>query len=75
MIMAKTRKDPSGTRAATRAAPASLDVRSTKTGQVVTVRGVGALKGRDLEFQRHVSLLRPIAEQALVSRSDEDRSE
>lgn len=72
--MAKIRKDPAGAHGA-KDAPAAVEIRSKKTGQVVTVRGVGALKGRDLKLQRHVSLLRPIAEQALVQRADTNESE
>lgn len=52
-----------------------MEVRSAKTGQVVTVRGVGALKARDLKLERRVSLLKPIAEQALAQRPTEDESE
>jgi hypothetical protein len=72
--MAKLRKDSAETPAA-KGAATSLEVRSAKTGQIVTVRGVGALKGRDLKLERRVSLLKPIAEQALAQRPTEDESE
>lgn len=52
-----------------------MEVRSAKTRRVVTVRGVGALKGRDLKLERRVSLLKLIAEQALTQRPTEDESE
>ena len=39
-------------------------VRDPKTGQVVTVRGVGALKGQ-LHLKKGVDLTKPIASQAL----------
>jgi hypothetical protein len=72
--MAKTRKDPIGMPAAKDEPMATLEVRSAKTGQVVTVRGVGALKGRDLKLDRRVSLLKPIAEQAFARRAIKDES-
>lgn len=42
----------------------SYQVRSAKTGQFVTVRGVGALKGQ-LTLKKGVDLTKPIASQAL----------
>jgi len=42
----------------------SKTVRNTKTGQFVTVRGVGALKGQ-LSLKKGVDLTKPIASQAL----------
>ncbi|WP_407160101.1 hypothetical protein [Bradyrhizobium sp. STM 3557] len=42
----------------------SQTVRNTKTGQFVTVRGVGALKGQ-LSLKKGVDLTKPIASQAL----------
>jgi hypothetical protein len=39
-------------------------VRNAKTGQFVTVRGVGALKGQ-LALKKSVDLTKPIASQAL----------
>ena len=39
-------------------------VRNAKTGQLVTVRGVGALKGQ-LRLKKGVDLTKPIASQAL----------
>lgn len=47
---------------------AATIVRDAKTGQVVVVKGVGALKGDALRIRKSVSLLRPIAEQALRKR-------
>jgi hypothetical protein len=45
-------------------------VRNAKTGQLVTVKGVGALKGSDLKIKKGLNLLEPIAEQALTRRSE-----
>mgnify|MGYP001627564365 FL=1 len=42
----------------------SYQVRSAKTGQFVTVRGVGALKGQ-LTLKKGVDLTKPIASQTL----------
>ena len=42
----------------------SQAVRDAKTGQFVTVRGVGALKGQ-LSLKKGVDLTKPIASQAL----------
>jgi hypothetical protein len=42
----------------------SQTVRNAKTGKMVTVRGVGALKGR-LSLKRSVDLTKPIAAQTL----------
>ena len=42
----------------------SETVRNVKTGQLVTVRGVGALKGQ-LSLKKGVDLTKPIAAQAL----------
>lgn len=39
-------------------------VRDTKSGRIVTVRGVGALKGH-LTIQKGLDLTKPIASQAL----------
>jgi hypothetical protein len=38
-------------------------VKDSKTGRIVTVRGVGALKGR-LHLDQRIDLLKPIARQA-----------
>lgn len=43
---------------------ASRSVRDARTGQFVTVRGVGALKGQ-LSLKKGVDLTKPIASQAL----------
>lgn len=54
--MAKpSEQDPVGT---------SRSVRDARTGQFVTVRGVGALKGQ-LALKKGVDLTKPIASQAL----------
>lgn len=45
-------------------ADTSRSVRDARTGQVVTVRGVGALKGQ-LALKKGVDLTKPIASQAL----------
>jgi len=45
-------------------------VRNAKTGQSVTVKGVGALKGHDLKIKKGLNLLKPIAKQALTQRSE-----
>jgi hypothetical protein len=42
----------------------SKTVRNAKTGQLVTVRGIGALKGQ-LSLKKGVDLTKPIASQAL----------
>lgn len=42
-------------------------VRNAKTGEYVTVRGVGALKGQ-LALKKGVDLTKPIASQALRGR-------
>ena len=46
---------------------AAYQVPNAKTGQFVTVRGMGALKGR-LTLQKGVDLAKPIASQVLKSR-------
>lgn len=48
---------------------ASTAVRDAKTGRIVTVEGVGALKDSDLKIRKGITLLKPIAEQALVRRN------
>lgn len=44
-------------------ATANITVRNAKTGQFVTVRGAGALKGQ-LKLKKSVDLTKPIASQA-----------
>jgi hypothetical protein len=44
---------------------ATQRVRNAKTGLSVTVKGVGALKGEGLKIKKGLSLLKPIAKQAL----------
>lgn len=43
----------------------SVTVRNSRTGQLVTVKGAGALKDRELSIKRGVDLTKPIAKQAL----------
>ncbi|WP_203428008.1 hypothetical protein [Rhizobium sp. BG4] len=43
----------------------TVTVRDSKTGQFVTVRGVGALKGQALDLRKGVDLTKPIASQTL----------
>ncbi len=50
-------------------------VRNAKTGQSVTVKGVGALKGNNLKIKKGVSLLKPIAKQALIRRSEKRKAD
>ncbi len=44
-------------------------MRSAKTGQTVTIRGFNALKDKSPKIEKGVSLLKPIARQALKQRS------
>ncbi len=48
----------------------SHQVRNTKTGEFLTVRGMGALKGH-LTLQKGVDLTKPIASQALSGKASE----
>lgn len=54
MIMAQVKTSPS-----------SVTVRNSRTGQFVTVKGAGALKGSELSIKRGLDLTKPIAKQAL----------
>jgi hypothetical protein len=45
--------------------PSSMTVRNSRTGQVVTVQGAGALKDNKLSIQPGLDLTKPIASQAL----------
>ena len=45
-------------------------VRDPKTGQLVAVRGFGALKDSDLKIRKGVNLTKPIAAQALTGRRE-----
>jgi hypothetical protein len=69
--MAKTRKAAPEKYAAPIGATV---VRAGKTGQSVAVKGVGALKGDGLKIKKGVSLLKPIAEQALARRSEKRKA-
>jgi hypothetical protein len=43
----------------------SFTVRNSRTGQMLTVKGAGALKGRELPIKSNLDLTKPIAEQVL----------
>ncbi len=68
--MVKTVKTPPGKHVVKDAHVGATVVRNAKTGQPVTVKGVGALKGNDLKIKKGLSLLKPIARQALMLRSE-----
>jgi len=72
--MAKTLKTLSGKHVVKGSPIATKVVRNPKTGQSVTVKGVGALKGNDFKINKGVSLLKPIAKQALTQRSEKRRA-
>ncbi|MCW4115547.1 hypothetical protein NPA31_011295 [Aurantimonas sp. MSK8Z-1] len=63
--MTKTRKSPAGSSAGAVSAPVADVLRDPRSGRVVTVRGLGALRNGDLKLREDVNLLQPIAEQAL----------
>ena len=65
IIMSKSLKISSDRIAAKRAKGMSTTVRSAKTGKLVTVRGVGALKGSDFRIAKGIDLTKPIAAQIL----------
>jgi hypothetical protein len=44
---------------------AGVTIRNAKTGQFVTVKGAGALKGSSFKIKKGVDLTKPIARQAL----------
>jgi PIN domain nuclease of toxin-antitoxin system len=67
--MAKTPRSSSGKQVVKSSPVAVKVVRNPKTGQSVTVRGVGALEGNALKIKKGVSLLKPIAKQALSQQS------
>jgi hypothetical protein len=72
--MAKTLKASSRKNVAKDSPGATKVVRNAKTGQPVTVKGVGALKGNNFKIKKGVSLLKPIAKQALIERSEKRRA-
>jgi hypothetical protein len=72
--MVKTVKAPPGNHAVKIAPVGATVVRNAKTGQSVTVKGVGVLKGDDLKIKKGVSLLKPIAKQALMRRSEKRKT-
>jgi hypothetical protein len=43
----------------------TIMVRDTKTGKMVAVRGVGSLKGSQLQLKKSIDLTKPIASQTL----------
>lgn len=45
-------------------ASSSLTVRNSRTGQPVTVKGAGALKGSGFAIRKGIDLTKPIAKQA-----------
>ena len=72
--MAKTLKALPG-KPSVKASPVSAKVvLDAKTGKPVTVKGVGALKGENLKIKKGVSLLKPIAKQALAHRDEKRRA-
>ncbi len=72
--MVKTAKATPGKHVLKNAPTGATVVRNAKTGQSVAVRGVGALKGDDLKIKEGVSLLKPIAKQALMRRSEKRKA-
>ncbi len=72
--MAKTLKASSGKHVVKGSSAATKEVRNAKTGQVVIVKGVGALKGSNLKIKKSVSLLKPIAKQALTQRPEKRKA-
>jgi len=72
--MAKTMNAGTGKLAAKGGEATVKLVRSPKTGRFVAVKGVGALKDRDLTIRKGLSLTEPIAEQALFEPSDKRKA-
>jgi hypothetical protein len=54
------------------AAQTTVKVRDAKTGKTVSVRGVGSLKGSQLQLRKNVDLTKPIASQALNGTRNKD---
>jgi hypothetical protein len=69
--MAKTLKALSGVKGSPVAAKV---VRNAKTGQSVAVKGIGALKDNNFKIKKGLSLLKPIAKQALIQRSEKRKA-
>ena len=65
--MAKASELSSNVPAADDVPATTIVVTSGKTGQSATVRGVGALKDSQLAIKKGVSLVKPIARQALAT--------
>ena len=72
--MVKTVKTSSGKSVTKGSSVAAKVVRNAETGQPVTVKGFGALKGSDLKIKKGVSLLKPIARQALAQRPEKRKT-
>ena len=72
--MAKTLKASSEEHVVKGSPVATKVVRNAKTGQSVTVKGVGALEGDDFKIKKGVSLLKPIAKQALSQQSNKRKA-
>jgi len=72
--MAKTLKTSSGKYVVKGSPIATKVVRNAKTGEFVTVKGVGALKGSDIKIKKGMSLLKPIAKQALTQRPEKRKA-
>jgi hypothetical protein len=49
-------------------------VRNAKTGRLVAVKGVGALKDSELRIRKGLSLTKPIAAQALSERRNKRKA-
>ena len=69
-VMSKTLKLSSGGASVKSGKISPKIVRDSKTGQFITVRGFGALKDSGLKIKKGVSLMKPIAKQALTERPD-----
>jgi hypothetical protein len=68
--MLKTLKLLSGSASTNSEKVAPKRVRNPKTGELMIVRGFGALKGSDLKIRKGVNLTKPIAAQALAERRE-----
>jgi hypothetical protein len=73
-VMSKTLKQTTGNASPKRTESAFEVVCDSKTGQFITVRGVGALKGSEFKIRKGVSLMKPIAAQALSERPEKRKA-
>lgn len=73
--MAKTMKATHGNYVLEASPLGAKVVSNAKTGQAVTVKGFGALKGNSFKIKKSVSLLKPIAKQVLVKCSVKSKLE